>query len=274
MSIQPSNSISRYLRTDPKNLPIRRWAARTLLAADLEAHFVWGSLDKAVLPLFLRYDLDLSKHSLDDLDILLPWLQRQLEDCHDATFDADDPLTVNSARIANDLSFNAVELALLRFALLKSQSTPFCKTLEAHGHELTLADASRLLANILELDPKAVHNALRPDSRLRQTGVLLVPQRNPRYCELDDWTLVPYTLLQHVFDHYPEGFSIENVLFGIPPKPRLTRRDFSHLGDQLDTLLSYLKNASRDNIVGANVLLHGSPGTGKTELARWHSMRW
>ena len=62
---------------------------------------------------------------------------------------------------------------------------------------------------------------------------------------------------------------MENMLFGTPPKPKLTRRDFSHLGDRLDTLLDYLRNACRDNIVGANVLLQGPPGTGKTELARW-----
>lgn len=72
MSIQPSSNISRYLRTDPDNLPIRRWATRTLLAADLESHFIWGSLDKAVLPLFKRYDLDLEQHRLEELPVLLP----------------------------------------------------------------------------------------------------------------------------------------------------------------------------------------------------------
>lgn len=268
MSIQPSNSFSRYLRTDPKHLPIRRWAARSIISADLESYFIWNSLEKAVLPLFERYDLDF-RQSSDDLDILLPWLERQLEDSHGATLDADDPFVINTARIAHDLSLETVELALLRFAMLKCQSTPLCKALEVHGHELTLANACRVLADILELDPRDVHKALRLDARLRQTGLLPFSSVHRRHCDLDDWMQVPQSLLNHVFEYYPDGLCIESVLFGTPPKPRLTRRDFSHLGEQLDTLLSYLKNASRGNVVGANVLLHGSPGTGKTEFARW-----
>lgn len=263
----PSTS-SCYMRADAKNIPVRRWAARALLSADLESCFAWNKMDRSILPLFNRYDLDPS-NDLDNWEVITSWLNRQLDDCNDPSFDSSDPFYINTARIAQDLKLSDIELSILRFAMLKCQLQGFKKSLQVIEGEFNLVDACYLLAHIMELPPVAVQQALREDAPLRQTGLIPMPSHYRRGCDLDDWTLVPYTLLNLVFDAYPHGFSIEEKLFGKAPKPLLKKRDFSHLGDSLDTLADYLKNACRHRIKGANILLQGPPGTGKTELARW-----
>jgi transitional endoplasmic reticulum ATPase len=50
--------------------------------------------------------------------------------------------------------------------------------------------------------------------------------------------------------------------------PELELRHFPHLREPLDCLIPYLRNAVAEGRSGVNVLLHGMPGTGKTELSR------
>ena len=259
---------SRYLRTDPSNLAVRRWAARAAFAADLETYLEWRGLDRAALPLFERFDLDPKGTRLDDADVLAPWFERQLEACGDAPLDETDPFTMNTRRIARDLGLDATELAIMRFALVMGRSVALQRVTETLGDDLTLVEAGDVLAHVLELEPHRVQRALASDAPLRRTGVL------PAHCgrkagDLDDWTMTGGTLLHHAFEPHPDGFSIQESLFPVPPRPRLARPDLAHLGGRLDTLVDYLRRACAERTVGANVLLHGPPGTGKTELARW-----
>lgn len=57
-------------------------------------------------------------------------------------------------------------------------------------------------------------------------------------------------------------------LFGAAPRPALEPEDFAHLGEGRERLLALLDGALERGATGASVLLHGPPGTGKTEFAR------
>jgi len=48
----------------------------------------------------------------------------------------------------------------------------------------------------------------------------------------------------------------------------LCRDDYAHLKPGIDFVLAFLKEARQSKRRGVNILLHGSPGTGKTECAR------
>jgi SpoVK/Ycf46/Vps4 family AAA+-type ATPase len=53
----------------------------------------------------------------------------------------------------------------------------------------------------------------------------------------------------------------------VSPRPKLSLIDFSHLPD-LDLLKRYLANTLSCRRKGANILIYGAPGTGKTEFVR------
>lgn len=53
-----------------------------------------------------------------------------------------------------------------------------------------------------------------------------------------------------------------------PPQPTdLTLADYAHCASTLPVLLAYLKAAMAQHKPGVNILIHGKPGSGKTELA-------
>jgi SpoVK/Ycf46/Vps4 family AAA+-type ATPase len=52
------------------------------------------------------------------------------------------------------------------------------------------------------------------------------------------------------------------------PPPELERADYPHLAGDVDLMISYLRTALARRRKGVNILLHGMPGSGKTQLAR------
>ncbi len=64
--------------------------------------------------------------------------------------------------------------------------------------------------------------------------------------------------------------SAEDLLASLLPRkrePRLSLGDYPHLHDEVRLLRDSLRQALSSGRCGVNVLLHGAPGTGKTELA-------
>lgn len=120
-----------------------------------------------------------------------------------------------------------------------------------------------LLAKTLGADPGDLEAVLRPDSPLALSGLLVVdlsgdwvewldlslPVRHGLYMPPDD----PMHLLRGSLDR--------------APSPTLSVSDFPHLAPQIEILEAYLRAARTANQKGVNILFHGPPGTGKTELA-------
>lgn len=62
--------------------------------------------------------------------------------------------------------------------------------------------------------------------------------------------------------------TLRNALAGTPQRAHLSWDDFSHLGDDRDLLETLLDRALKRGEKGINILLYGSPGTGKTEFCK------
>lgn len=65
----------------------------------------------------------------------------------------------------------------------------------------------------------------------------------------------------------PESDAVIAALAGATQPPRLSLADFGHVGDA-EFLVRLLRGAVAERAQGINILIHGPPGTGKTELAR------
>jgi tRNA A37 threonylcarbamoyladenosine biosynthesis protein TsaE len=74
--------------------------------------------------------------------------------------------------------------------------------------------------------------------------------------------------LERLLDRAPaSGAEMIDALVGARQQAALTLDDFAHVADS-DFLVRLLRGAVRERASGINILIHGPPGTGKTEFAR------
>lgn len=174
-----------------------------------------------------------------------------------------DLLSRNIDKLGKPLQLNSAERKILRFAVVVTRSNDFSNFLA-----LILKCEQDVLDTVKHATGCQlwrVRVALAPESTLRRSAFFKladlfdISRRNP--LQLRDWLVE--ALLSRTFE---EDRILRRLIRPAPP-PALTMADFEHL-PMLDMIQDYLRHATRGRRRGVNVLLYGSPGTGKTEFVR------
>jgi len=121
-----------------------------------------------------------------------------------------------------------------------------------------------LLACMLNVEMKEVKQNLSKKSFLRQSSLLSVEKRSYEDGKLDLMDSLEDALLA-------DNESVADLLqhFLIPAKESsLSFVDYPHAMQDIGLIQDMLRSAQSRGDVGVNILLYGSPGTGKTELVR------
>lgn len=247
-------------------LVVRLWMLRALLRCNGVENFV---RENRFQPMQVARALGYTESALQKYSETwaLKSLQRKLADLERKapTVPSKGALTTNIARLGERLGLNAVEQDILHFTTLQRLESEFSDALNLSG-DLTRATACQMLAECLGHPIGDVQAAMDDRGKLSRSALLSIDNRNT-YEFAQKLDLLPGLAEELMLEH-------ENLmdLFGSSivrsPRPRLKLDDFPHLAEDIPLLRSYLDIASRTNQRGVNVLVHGRPGTGKTEFVR------
>ena len=167
--------------------------------------------------------------------------------------------------LGDTLQLAPVDRDLLHFAVTSTQHPILNRVLGMLGC-LTFGAIHQLFALVLGRSAKEIRQAIRPSGALARTGLLHFDLRN-RYCFENKVELLG-GLADRLALRKQDPLELFRDNFVPAPGGALQAGDYPHLAKDLPILECYLRDALAGRRKGVNVLVHGIPGTGKTEFAR------
>ena len=201
----------------------------------------------------------------DDVTGFTAWLNQQLELPESEEPDLQDPLIVNINEAKTLLSLSEVETDLLRLSALLQANLPLRKAFGIMSDDQTEDTAIEILAAIVQQPIDEVTDALHNFSILRKAGII---GRDEYSSYIHDLIIMPSYIARNLFTHHESKLGLLSGLVVGSPESNLEIEDFEHLDKQISMATCYLKGAIAQEANGCNILLWGTAGTGKTQLAR------
>ena len=175
-------------------------------------------------------------------------------------------LRSNIHRLARLVGLDDIERRILEFVVCLHDERQLQSATDKLG-ALSMAKVHGVLAVILDLPEPQVRRAMRPQGALLQSGLINI---NKGCCAdlqgklgllsrgFADAMLVPST----------NPLDLLRGVVGKAAKGHLKLSDYAHVQPMLDIALPYLWHALQNRECGVNLLVHGKPGTGKSQWAR------
>lgn len=164
--------------------------------------------------------------------------------------------------LRGQFSLNRTERLILALAVCLRTDDELHETAELDTCKINPA---REIALVLGVSQPEVARALEPTGRLRRSGMIEARSGGSLEANLQlrrgGLRKLATARIQAVEDLFG-GFLVS------APPPTLTAEDYGHMSPGFDVLERLLRTALARQHEGVNILVHGSPGTGKSELAR------
>ena len=178
---------------------------------------------------------------------------------------ANTPIARNLAWLGKAAGLTSTDQAIMHFVLVGLQHAGLENALDQVGG-LTLVNLHALLVRVLGLRRDAIARSLDPGGPLTRTGLLWV-DNSANYPFRAKIEILP-GLVDRLTGGQEDSWELFRSAFVTAPEPTLTLEDYPHVAKDLQILEPYLRESLRLRRKGVNILVHGSCGTGKTQLVR------
>ncbi|AKJ94944.1 hypothetical protein TVD_06035 [Thioalkalivibrio versutus] len=273
----PRTGRMRHRRYPSQSRPLRGeaalWALRLWVAARRRDHGDWllQELQSETLT-DLGVDLsgDTAMEPLDDVldpERIDEALEEQLERMNRQPIQPQrQRFTTNIRALGDRLGLIECEQQILLFLVLHEADADFSSMVAIARKAVTMS-ATEAMAIALDFPEREVRAALSSDGTLMRSGLIQFDVRMGM-----DSANMEYELLRGIGLELdaPEASpdAIFRTYFRPSPAPRDGLLPMTHLEEERARVAALLRQASRQGAQGINILIHGEPGTGKTQFAR------
>ena len=167
--------------------------------------------------------------------------------------------------LSTEVGLTHAERTILLFCVIERQH-PFLRQTVSSLGEMSTERAVTTLAVLLDLAPSDVYKSLSLNSSLIRSGLISIDQNN--IFDFSNKIELINGITERINAEPKNPFDIFSDNFVVAPEPTLNFDQFSYLGSKIEHFQKYIKQAIESSSLGVNVLLYGSPGSGKTQLAR------
>lgn len=217
------------------------------------------------------HELGLS-HFVDAIPFNPVEIRTALFDLYKAVSDKPIPQIPRSTQLAKNIQWladaiglNRVEQDILHFRVIISRHLPLRDCANNLGVGIDQLFAVNLLSKLLDASELEIEIALQPRAKLIRTGLISVM---PKLALLVDKIEIMPGLADSLFGHHHDPYKLFQNNFIQAAASKLTEDDYPHLKEDISLLRNYLLEAINTNRPGVNVLIYGTPGSGKTEFVK------
>ena len=177
-----------------------------------------------------------------------------------------DRTALRIRRLGREMQLSRTDVAILEL-LLRYHTNPDIESIlddvfrGGSGRFVRVLDVkNRTVADLLGLAVGSCFARIGTQAPLVRSGLVAID---------NDGEIKPIDRLKRLA-HTPgtHGIDARSLLFDMAPPGELEWSDFEHVAEDRDHVESLLKGALQAREKGVNVLIYGSPGTGKTEFCR------
>lgn len=232
----------------------------------------WVAPGKFDIPAFLRRSSKASQNDLEEADfdpkVVLSelrvlhqkaekqWKNEPLPDC----------LRSNVRQLSELVGLSPADCRILEFAVLIHNERLLDDVADWLG-QLSSVKVFHSLAAILGIPEPEVRASLSAQSILARSGLVSVDRSgtNTLRGKLD---LLSGGFADLMATSEADPISLLRGTVSTAAPAQLNLSDYSHISPSLEILRPYLRHATATGRCGVNIFLHGTPGTGKSQLAR------
>ncbi len=176
-------------------------------------------------------------------------------------------IAINLRRLGDRFRLNTIEREILAFRVVFRLHGGLEVTInKCVGYQWLEPVLFRTLSAALKRSEKEVEDALLPNGKLCGSGLLTLARGLEKKFESK------LMILPGLISALNRPFKTVDAMLGFvitkAPRADLSTTAFPHHKDEINLILGHLAQSSQNRCKGVNILLHGKPGVGKTELAR------
>lgn len=176
-------------------------------------------------------------------------------------------LEQNILKLRELCGLNDVECRILEFTVMLHTDRVLDDTADWLGESISTSRLHHILSVLLDLPGVEVRTALSSQGMLARSGLMAV-DHSSNYRLKSKLELLSPTFANRLLDPTVDPVTMLRDIVVPSASPTLNLTHFEHVSESIELLRLYLSQANETRRTGVNIYIHGSPGTGKTQLAR------